>query len=64
MHSEYDSVESIADSEFEDGELPKCWLHHCICRIEKTMNPLESQSQPAVLLHERGSKRANRGQAD
>ena len=23
----------------------KCWLHHCICRIEKTMNPLECQSQ-------------------
>ena len=29
----------------------KCWLHHCICRIEKTMNPLECQSQRWNLLH-------------
>ena len=29
----------------------KCRLHHCICRIEKTMNPLESQLHGGDLLH-------------
>ena len=29
----------------------KCWLHQCICRIEKTMNPLECQSHRRNLLH-------------
>ena len=29
----------------------KCWLNHCICRIEKTMNPLECQSHLGNLLH-------------
>ena len=31
MHFD-DSVESIADSDLEDGELQRCWLHHCIPR--------------------------------
>ena len=51
MHSEYDSAESIADSNPEDGELRKCWLYHCICRIDKTMNPLECESLRGDLLH-------------
>ena len=29
----------------------KCWRHRCIFRIEKTMNPLECQSQRWNLLH-------------
>ena len=29
----------------------ECRLHHCIHRIEKTMNPLECQSQRGNLLH-------------
>ena len=28
MHFDYDSAESIADSDLEDGELRKRWLHH------------------------------------
>ena len=32
MHSDYDSVESIAD-----------WHHHCICEVERIVNPLECQ---------------------
>ena len=51
MHSDFDSAESIADSDLEDGELRKCWLHHCICKVEKTMNPLECQSHWRNLLH-------------
>ena len=27
MYSDYDSAESIADSDLEDGELKKSWLH-------------------------------------
>ena len=46
MHSDYDSAESIADSDLEDGELRKMLAsHHCNDRIEKTKNPLECQSQ-------------------
>ena len=29
----------------------KCWLHHCICEVEKTMNPIECQSHWGNLLH-------------
>ena len=36
MHSDYESAESIADSDLEDGELRKCWLHHCKCKVERT----------------------------
>ena len=40
-----DSAESIADTNLEDGELRKtCLFHHCICNVEKTVNPLECQS--------------------
>ena len=44
MHSDFDSAESIADSDLEDGELRKMRLHHCICKIEETLNLLERQS--------------------
>ena len=30
MHSDYDSAENIADSDLEDGELRKWWLHRCM----------------------------------
>ena len=43
MHSDYDSTESIADSDLEDGELKKCWLHHCVCEVKKTVNHLKCQ---------------------
>ena len=49
MHSDYDTAESIADSDLEDGE-QKCWLHHCICKVEKTVNPVECQSNERNLL--------------
>ena len=29
----------------------KCWLHHCICKVEKTVNPLECQLHRRDLLH-------------
>ena len=29
----------------------KCWLHLCVCRMEKTLNPLECQSHRRNLLH-------------
>ena len=29
----------------------KCWLHHCICKVEWTANPLECQSHRGNLLH-------------
>ena len=53
VHSDYDSAESIADLQtrilkMENHE--KCWLHRCICRIEKTLNPLECQSHRRNLL--------------
>ena len=31
--------------------MTKCWLHHCIRRVEKTVNPLECQSHRGNLLH-------------
>ena len=36
-HCDYDSAESIADSDLEDGELRKCWLHRCIYRSERRL---------------------------
>ena len=44
MHSDHDSPESIADSDLEDGERRRNAGFTCICRMEKTMNPLECQS--------------------
>ena len=38
----------------------KCWLHLCVCRTEKTLNP---PKKPAALLQERGAS-AKRTQAD
>ena len=29
----------------------KCLLHHCICKVEKTVNPLECQLHWGNLLH-------------
>ena len=51
MHSDHDSAESIADSDLEDGERRKNAGFTCICRMEKTMNPLECQSHRRNLLH-------------
>ena len=39
MHSKYNSAESIADQDLEDGEL----LHHCICRVEEIVKHHEYQ---------------------
>ena len=49
MHFDYDSAESIADS-VKIENYKKCWLHHCVCKVEKTMNPLECQSHRGNLL--------------
>ena len=38
----------------------KCWLHHCLLRIEKTMNLLECQSHRCNLLHCVHLERKNR----
>ena len=43
-HSDYDSAESIGDSDLADGELRKDLASRCICNVEQTMNPLECQS--------------------
>ena len=43
----------------------KCLLHHCTCKVEKTVNPLECQLHWGNLLHcyRRGAS-AKRTQAD
>ena len=44
----------------------ECWLQHCVCKVEKTVNPLECHFAPgklAALLQERGAS-AKRTQAD
>ena len=43
MHSDYDSAESIADSDMKMENYEKCWLHHCICTIEEVVNHPEHQ---------------------
>ena len=35
MHSDYDSAESIADSDLKMENYEKCWLHHCIQEGER-----------------------------
>ena len=50
MHSAYDSDAFIADSDLEDGELRKCWIHQCICNVERTVNHLEYQLHRRNLL--------------
>ena len=50
MHSDYDSAESSADSDLEDGERRKMLAYHCICNVEKTVNPLECQWHRRNLL--------------
>ena len=47
MHSEYDSAESIADSDLEDGKLRKMLASPLYLQ---TMNLLECQSQRRNLL--------------
>ena len=52
MHSDYDSAESIADSDLEDGELRKMLGFTTVyATSEKTVNPLECQSHRGNLLH-------------
>ena len=51
MDSDYDSAESIADSDLEDGELRKMLASPLYLQIKKTMNPLECQSHRGYLLH-------------
>ena len=44
MHSDYDSAESIADSDLEDGELRKMQAsHHCKNMSDEIMSLLENQ---------------------
>ena len=51
MHSDYDSAERIADSDTLKMEnYEKCWLHHCLCRIEVIVNHLEHQLLRGNLL--------------
>ena len=40
MHPDYDSADSIADSDLEDGELRKMLASHCIYRVEVIVNHL------------------------
>ena len=51
MHSDNDSAESVADSDLENENYEKCWLHHGICKIEKPSNPLECQLHLRKLRH-------------
>ena len=66
MHSDYDSAESIADPDLEDGELRKMLASPLYMQSREycTVNPLEFQSRkPAALLQE-GRASAKRAQAD
>ena len=66
MHSEYDSAESIADSDFEDGELRKKLASPLYLQnredYESSRMPIAT-GKLAALLQERGAT-ANRTQAD
>ena len=60
MHSDYDSAESIEDSDLEDGELRKMTgFNHCICKVrehcESSRMPI-APGKPNALLQERRSK--------
>ena len=65
MHSEYDSAESIADSELEDGELRKMLVSPLYLQsredYESSRMPV-APVKPAALLQERGAS-AKRTQA-
>ena len=58
MHSDYDSAESIADSDLEDGELRKMLSSplYMQCRedCESSRMPI-APVKPAALLQERGA---------
>ena len=66
MHSEYDSAESIEDTDLEDGELrkmlasPLCMQNREDC--ESSRMPI-GQGKPTALLQERGAS-AKRTQAN
>ena len=66
MHSDYDSAESMADSDLEDGELRKMLASPLYMQnredCEFSRMPI-AQEGPAVLLQERGAS-AKRTQAD
>ena len=60
MHSEYDSAESIADSDHEDGELRKMLASPLSCLqnredYESSRMPI-AMEKPAALLQERGER--------
>ena len=66
MHSEYDSAESIAVSDLEDGELRKMLASPLYLQNRGDCNPLECQSQRRNLLqlYKRERVSAKRTQAD
>ena len=45
VHSDYDSAESIADSDLDFGELRKCWPHRCMDIGEEKIMVLLTNSQ-------------------
>ena len=59
MHADFDSVESIAVSDLEDVDFQKCWLHHCMCKIERTVDHLEYQLHRVNLLQWYRRERSN-----
>ena len=50
MHSDYDSAESIQTRILKMENYEKCWLHHCICKVERTVNHLKYQLHRGNLL--------------
>ena len=66
MHSDYDSAESIADSDLEDGELRQMQASPLYMEsredCESSRMPI-APGKPAALLQERGAS-AKRAQAD
>ena len=66
MHSDYDSAESIADSDLEDGELRKMLASPLYMQSREDCESSRMPSAPgklAALLQERGAS-AKRAQAD
>ena len=51
MHSDYDSAESVADSDLEGGELRKMLASPLYMKSRGIANPLECQSHQGNLLH-------------
>ena len=68
IHSDYDSAESIADSDLEDGELRKMLASPLYTRergenSDSSRRPRASEKAEAVVLQKRGAS-AQRTQAD